>query len=96
MRIGILEWICGGGLHGTSPEQIPESLLNEGWAMLQAVLEDCASFGHEVTTTVDPRLFTQSQLTRLESRFQVSSKVDVTTVLPSSWWELKLFYRFER
>jgi predicted ATP-grasp superfamily ATP-dependent carboligase len=35
----ILEWICGGGLFGLPTDQIPQSLLDEGWGMLRALCE---------------------------------------------------------
>jgi tyramine---L-glutamate ligase len=84
LRIGILEWICGGGLQYSEPTPIAESLLNEGWAMLRTVAQDFVSCGHDVTTCVDARLLEGLKLP--ESRFQVTFNSGFTNDLPSRWW----------
>ena len=56
--------------------------------MFHAVVQDFVSCGHDVTASVDQRLFTESQLTGLGSRFRVSSTVGFTNGLPSNWWEI--------
>ena len=88
MKIGILEWICGGGLQETDPTQIAESLLNEGRAMLNAVAQDCLSCGHEVVTSVDSGLIERLHLLELDSRIQMIRSTGFTDDLPSSWWNI--------
>ncbi len=56
--------------------------------MFHAVVQDFVSCGHDVTASVDQRLFTESQLTGLGSRFQGSNTVGFTNGLPSNWWEI--------
>jgi predicted ATP-grasp superfamily ATP-dependent carboligase len=53
-KIFVYEHICGGGLAG---EPLPPSLRAEGWAMLQAVVEDLAALRWvEVVSMLDARL----------------------------------------
>jgi predicted ATP-grasp superfamily ATP-dependent carboligase len=91
VRVGILEWICGGGLQDTAIEQISESLMDEGRAMLLAVAQDFVSSGHEVVASIDARLHPELQLTKFGSSFQVWSKSGFTSRFPSSWWEVANF-----
>jgi len=49
-------------MQDTEPTQIAESLLNEGWAMLDAVAQDFVSCGHEVTACIDERLLKKLHL----------------------------------
>src|SRR5262245_42902359 len=53
MKIFIYEYICGGGLAG---QPLPESLAQEGSAMLASIVEDFARIQScEVITTLDER-----------------------------------------
>jgi predicted ATP-grasp superfamily ATP-dependent carboligase len=54
MRIFVGEYVCGGGLAEQPLEQIPESLRQEGAAMLRAVVSDLSEFANTVVP-VDPR-----------------------------------------
>ncbi len=56
MKIAVLEWICCGGMHAIPIEEIPDSLLCEGRAMLLCLIEQFAAAGNLVSTTVDSRL----------------------------------------
>ena len=57
MRIFIYEFACGGGLAG---KPLPDSLAREGWAMLNAVVEDFACVNDcQVITSLDGRLKTR-------------------------------------
>lgn len=54
MRIFVYEYTCGGGLMG---QPLPESLQREGWAMLEAVLDDFRRCqGVRTVMLLDPRL----------------------------------------
>lgn len=56
MRIFIYEWVCGGGFLGRA-DTAPDSLLDEGAAMLRAVIEDFERINDvTVSTTVDASL----------------------------------------
>ncbi len=68
LRIGVLEWICGGGLAAIPVQQIPTSLLREGWLMLAALSSDLQSTELQVVTTVEPRLVTALQIDALSKR----------------------------
>jgi tyramine---L-glutamate ligase len=53
MKIFVYEYICGGGLAG---RPLPESLAQEGWAMLASIVEDFARIqGCEVLAMLDDR-----------------------------------------
>jgi predicted ATP-grasp superfamily ATP-dependent carboligase len=53
MRVFVYEYVCGGGLAG---QPLPESLRQQGWAMLRAAVDDLARCpGVEVTTLIDSR-----------------------------------------
>lgn len=54
MRIMVGEYVCGGGLAQQQIHEIPESLRQEGAAMLRAIASDLAEFA-EVVTPIDPR-----------------------------------------
>lgn len=56
MKIAVLEWICCGGMHAIPIEEIPDSLLCEGRAMLLCLIEQFAAAGNHVSTMVDSRL----------------------------------------
>ncbi|MDX1929115.1 MAG: hypothetical protein SFV81_21485, partial [Pirellulaceae bacterium] len=88
MKIGVLEWICGGGLQETDPQQIAESLLNEGQAMLNAVAQDLFNCGHEVITCIDAGLTERLQLFGTDSRVRVTHRAGFLNDLPASWWNL--------
>lgn len=88
MRIGVLEWICGGGLHSLEPTQIPQSLRDEGLAMLRAVADDLVRGGCEVALSLDRRLLTAHQFDEFASKFQVHCEVGFSQDLPTSWWEI--------
>lgn len=53
IRIFIYEHITGGGIHDQS---IDSTLFPEGFAMLNAVVEDFRDLGEEIITTIDSRL----------------------------------------
>ena len=54
MRILVHEYICGGGLAGAT---LPAGLSAEGRLMLEGLLADFSALpGHEVLTTLDPRV----------------------------------------
>ena len=55
-RVTILEWICGGGLSAVPSQQIPQSLLSEGAAMLSCLLRSFSELGCHVSTAIDSRL----------------------------------------
>ena len=55
MRIFVGEFVCGGGLAGTSLQGIPVGLCREGAAMLRAIVSDLAEVADTVAA-VDPRL----------------------------------------
>jgi tyramine---L-glutamate ligase len=88
LKIGILEWICGGGLQETDPTQIAESLLNEGRAMLSSVAQDFLNCGHEVITAIDEGLSDRLLQFGSDSRIQVNRDAGYTSGLPSSWWKI--------
>jgi tyramine---L-glutamate ligase len=56
MRIGLFEWICGGGMHALEVNSIPPGLLREGWAMLSTLVHLFSTAGTEVSTIIDRRL----------------------------------------
>lgn len=56
MKIAVLEWICGGGMHAIKIEEIPDSLFYEGRAMLLCLIEQLAAAGNQVSTAIDSRL----------------------------------------
>ncbi len=57
MRLFIGEFLCGGGLSTSRIDEIPQSLLREGNAMLKAVVADATELpGVKVVVPVDPRL----------------------------------------
>jgi predicted ATP-grasp superfamily ATP-dependent carboligase len=49
----VYEHVCGGGF---ASEQIPPSVLCEGFGMLRTLIADFKAVGHNVTTTVDSRI----------------------------------------
>ncbi len=63
MQVGVLEWVCGGGLLDTPIARIPQSLRNEGWAMLSSVVNDCLANQLDVEIAIDhaSRLMLRSQ-----------------------------------
>jgi tyramine---L-glutamate ligase len=65
MRIAVFEWLCGGGMHSQSPEDVPPSLMIEGWAMLFTLAKQLHTAGHEVVSVIDHRLVTPSQISSL-------------------------------
>ncbi len=88
LKIGILEWICGGGLLDIAPSQVPESLLREGWAMLSTVAQDFTSCGHEVISSVDARSLERLHLSASELQFEPTFISGFQDDLPSSWWAI--------
>ncbi|MFO0941119.1 MAG: ATP-grasp domain-containing protein [Pirellulales bacterium] len=62
MRIAILEWVCGGGMHAIAPDQIPTSLANEGQAMLACLLRQFSAAGADVVTLIDSRLVNRNRV----------------------------------
>ena len=56
MRVAVLEWITGGGMHAIDPREIPHSLLSEGKLMLECLAEQLLAAGHQVSTTIDRRI----------------------------------------
>jgi tyramine---L-glutamate ligase len=98
LKIGILEWICGGGLHETDPMQIAGSLLDEGQAMLSAVAQDYLNCGYEVITCVDTGLVdtglvnaglvNRLRLFGSNSRIRVTQSAGFLNDLPSNWWSI--------
>ena len=75
MRVGVLEWICGGGLQEMDLQEISSSLRGEGMAMLLSVAEDLAKAGHEVLLSADARLFSQVEQKVLAAKYQVFKDV---------------------
>ena len=69
MKIFIFEHICGGGL---SQIELTTGLIREGGAMLGALVEDALAAGHDVVTTLDPRV-SMPQATRLLREDQAST-----------------------
>lgn len=67
MRICVLEWIHGGGVHRCRPEEVPVGLREEGWAMLECLCHEFFSAGHEVFTIIDGRLVSEWQWQTLSS-----------------------------
>ena len=93
MRIGVLEWICGGGLQTVPSESIPHSLQREGKAMLHAVADGFRSAGHEVVLSIDARFFSQAERREIAEHFSVfeSSVIDKAELrdgLPGTWWAI--------
>lgn len=88
MRIGILEWICGGGLQNWELDAIDESLLTEGWAILNAVAQDFEDCGHEVLSSIDSRLVSRLYSPDRMSKFQFARNTGFTDELPSTWWDI--------
>jgi len=88
VQIGVLEWICGGGLQAVASDSIASSLRQEGKAMLRTVAEGFRSDGHEVSLSLDARLFTQAEQRELGGRFEVFENIEFQDGLPSSWWEV--------
>ena len=62
MRIAVLEWICGGGMHANAIDEIPSSLANEGRAMLACLLRLFSATQADVVTAIDERLFDRTQV----------------------------------
>jgi hypothetical protein len=69
MRIGIFEWVCGGGQAHVPIDQIPKSLRAEGMAMLASILQDLTLVPDiEVSGPADRRLLgTGGPFGRLQS-----------------------------
>lgn len=65
MRIAIFEWICGGGMHHQVLEEIPPSLMVEGWAMLSTLVQMLQASEHQVVSVIDRRLVSPTQLASL-------------------------------
>ncbi len=87
-RIGVLEWITGGGLQAVAPDSVAGSLRQEGKAMLETVADGFRLEGHEVLLSVDHRLFTENETAELAQRFRVSTQVEFVNGLPASWWHI--------
>lgn len=71
MRIFIYEHITGGGLAGDS---IDSSLLPEGFAMLNAVVEDFREVGQEIVTTLDSSLNIMQDYLKANKIIEISGK----------------------
>ncbi len=88
MRVGVLEWICGGGLQDAEVGGVSASLQAEGMAMLSAVAEDLARGDHEVLLSLDKRVFTQDERREAAAKYRVFNNVSAKDGLPTSWWEV--------
>ncbi len=94
MHLGVLEWICGGGLSQLPLDQIPGSLRREGWTMLSALVSDLcrSSSNSKVSTTIDPRLVNGTQtsgLCRLGCQItQVEMKENASNEPEQVWLEV--------
>jgi predicted ATP-grasp superfamily ATP-dependent carboligase len=75
VQLAVLEFLCGGGLTGTSSETSSHhelrSLYQEGLGMLRCLLEDLALCGHRVTTVIDSQAVAANELEFLRSIAQV-------------------------
>lgn len=67
MRICVLEWIHGGGMHRYRPDEVPVGLREEGWAMLECLCQQFCSEGHQVSTIIDGQLVSTGHLDSLAS-----------------------------
>ncbi len=56
MKVGVLEWVCGGGLSEQTSSQIQSELLHEGAAMLACLVDGFHAAGHQVSVPLDARL----------------------------------------
>jgi len=74
MRIFIYEHIAGGGLAG---ESIDSSLLPEGFAMLNTVIEDFREIGQEIVTTLDSNLNTMQNYLKAHKIIEISGKEEL-------------------
>jgi len=70
MQVCILEWITGGGLHGSGPLEVPGSLRQEGWQMLECLCGQFSAAGHRVTTVIESRLVDSEQRQRLAQQVE--------------------------
>lgn len=70
MRVAILEWICGGGMHAIAVDQIPTSLANEGRAMLVCLLKLFSQASVDVVSMIDSRLAGDPSI--IQQQFQLS------------------------
>lgn len=86
MRVCILEWICGGGLYTCNPENVSQSLIEEGWAMLRCLCQQFSDAGHRVATTVDQRIAGQLRFRQLSDCIEmaVCFRTELATVSTAS------------
>jgi predicted ATP-grasp superfamily ATP-dependent carboligase len=77
MRIFVGEYVCGGGLAGLPLDQIPNSLRNEGAAMLRAIVSDLSEFASTIVPA-DPRL-------EIETECQDTVAMDPTQPIWAQW-----------
>jgi tyramine---L-glutamate ligase len=88
MKVGLLEWVCGGGLSDIPIDNISLTLRAEGWGMLTSVATDLIASGHEVVVALDPRLrpavhdLRQAQIL---GQCRVVESVDLEQSLPNTW-----------
>lgn len=54
LRVGVLEWICGGGMSAVPINSVSRSLLREGWLMLSHLAADLLAANQTTVVTVDP------------------------------------------
>ena len=88
MRIGVLEWVCGGGMSDIAIEHIAASLRAEAISMIRAVADDFTFDGFEVALALDPRLLDATQFQNSNSRFRVHSDFNFQNGLPGCWWTI--------
>jgi predicted ATP-grasp superfamily ATP-dependent carboligase len=74
MKIGVLEWVSGGGLSTEGQLEPPAGLLAEGWAMLSLVMEQLAAAGHEVLSIVDAVITTQADFIAWQDKMALAAK----------------------
>jgi predicted ATP-grasp superfamily ATP-dependent carboligase len=81
LRILVYEHTSGGGFAG---EQLPTSILPEGFGMLRCLSSDLSRAGHRTVTLIDSRLLGGVSLLEVEQITPISSRDQLTKLFPKT------------
>ncbi len=73
---------------GAVTDQIPSSLLNEGWLMLSSLVSDCLSREFHVHVALDPRFDNEVGKLRTNTRLVIHTATPSTDRIPDAWFEI--------